>query len=390
VRARVHGLLLLYALALAAAAGVAVLALGLPLAARHALGPLAVAAMAGAASLVVMVLALALLARGIGAPVERLLRAAARLGATSRGEALPVLGEAGGLALSRAAVAFERVAAALSEEQGRLAAKVDELTRTNQALAEARESLLRSEKLATVGRLAAGLAHEVGNPLGAVAGYVELARTRLPPAPHPDLVDALARIEAAAGRIDRIVRDLLDFARPAPPLLAPVALAPAIDAALRLARVQRRFKNVQVELALPPDLSRVAADEGHLAQVLLNLLLNAGDAMRAEGRVRITADAEDGRVVLRVADDGPGIAPEDLPRIFDPFFTTKEPGEGTGLGLALSHRIVESFGGEILAGNAPGRGAVFTLRFRAAGEVTSLTEDADRATDRTVPDRSDA
>ena len=123
MRARVHGLLLLYALALAAAAGVAVLALGLPLAARHALGPLAVAAMAGAVSLVVVVLALALLARGIGAPVERLLRAAARLGATSRGEALPVLGEPGGLALSRAAVAFERVAAALSEEQGRLATR---------------------------------------------------------------------------------------------------------------------------------------------------------------------------------------------------------------------------------------------------------------------------
>jgi two-component system NtrC family sensor kinase len=349
---------------------VVVLALGLPLAARRALGPAAVASLAGAVSLVVLALAVALLSRGVGRPVERLLGAASRLGGGGdRGEALPILGEPDGFALSRAAVAFERLAAALAEERARLAAKVDELTISNQALAEARESLLRSEKLATVGRLAAGLAHEVGNPLGAVTGYVELARARLPAEPHPDLVDALARIDAAAERIDRTVRDLLDFARPAPPQLAPIALAPAVDAALRLARVQRRFKHVAVEVELPPDLPPVTADEGHLAQVLLNLLLNAGDAMRGEGRVHIAAEATDGAVALRVEDRGPGIAAQDLPRVFDPFFTTKEPGEGTGLGLALSHRIMESFGGEILAGNAPAGGAVFTLRFRAAGAL---------------------
>ena len=355
-------------MALAAGAGVTVLALGLPLAARRALGAPAVAAVAGAVTLVVLALAVALLSRGVGAPVERLLKAASRLGGDGRagGEALPILGEPGGFALFRAAVAFERLAAALAEERARLAAKVDELTASNRALAETRESLLRTEKLATVGRLAAGLAHEVGNPLGAVSGYVALARARLPREPHPDLVDALARIDAAAGRIDRIVRDLLDFARPAPPLLAPLALAPAVDAALRLARVQRRFKHVEVEVELPSDLPRVLADEGHLGQVLLNLLLNAGDAMDGEGRVRIAAATRERGVTLTVADAGPGVAPGDLPHVFDPFFTTKEPGEGTGLGLALSHRIMESFGGEILAGNAPGGGAVFTLRFRAA------------------------
>ncbi|HEX7623001.1 MAG TPA: ATP-binding protein [Anaeromyxobacteraceae bacterium] len=370
MRARVHGLLLLYALALAAAAGVAVLALGLPLAARGALGPPALAVLAGAATVAVLALAVALLSRGVGAPVERLLQAASRLGGGGGpGEGLPILGEPGGFALSRAAVAFERLAAALAEERSRLAAKVEELTATNRALAEARESLLRTEKLATVGRLAAGLAHEVGNPLGAVSGYVELARARLPPDPHPDLLDALARIDAAAGRIDRIVRDLLDFARPAPPLLAPLALAPAVDAALRLARVQSRFKLVEVEVDLPPDLPPVLADEGHLGQVLLNLLLNAGDAMRGEGRVRIAAASEEGGVALTVADGGPGIAPGDLPHVFDPFFTTKDPGEGTGLGLALSHRIMESFGGEIVAGNAPAGGAVLALRFRVAGQA---------------------
>lgn len=366
MRTRVRALLLLYAVALAAGASVTVLALGLPAAGRHGLGPARVALLSAAVAAVVLALGFLLLARGLGAPLERLLTAAARLGRAERAPALPLLGEPGGFALSRAAVAFERLAAALGEERSRLAAKVEELTAANAALADVRESLVRSEKLATVGRLASGLAHEVGNPLGAVTGYVELARARLPPEPHPDLVDALDRIASAADRIDRTVRELLDFARPAPPLLGGVDLATSVDAALRLARVQARFRRVEVDVALPAPLPRVHADERRVAQVLVNLLLNAGDAMAGAGRVRIDARAEAGRVVLSVADQGPGIPAADLPRVFDPFFTTKEPGQGTGLGLAISHRIMETFGGEIVARNGPAGGAVFELTFRAA------------------------
>jgi signal transduction histidine kinase len=370
VRSSVRAFLFLNALALAAAAGVTVLALCLPLSARRALEPAALGAIAIVVALVVLTLALTLFFRGVARPIERLLAAAAGLGsgAAARRLELPILGEPGGLALSRAAVAFERLAFAFEEERGRLADNVRELTATNRALAEARESLLRTEKLATVGRLAAGLAHEVGNPLGAIAGYVELARSRLPPEPHLDLVDALARIDAAAQRIDRTVRDLLDFARPSVPLLAPIDLAAAIDASLRLARVQARFKHVEVELDVREDLPRVMADEHHLSQVLLNLLLNAGDAMGGAGQVRLAArPAQDGRVVLAVEDSGPGILAADLPRVFDPFFTTKDPGEGTGLGLAISHRIMESFGGEIAAQNGERGGAVFELSFRTEG-----------------------
>ncbi len=373
VRATVRTFLLLNALALAAAAAVAILALGLPLASRHALGPAALGVLAAVVALLVLLLASALLFRGVARPLERLLAAAAKLGpagGAGKGE-LPILGESGGFALSRAAVAFERLALAFDEERGRLAHKVEELTEANRALAEARETLLRAEKLATVGRLAAGLAHEVGNPLGAIEGYVELARARLPPEPHPDLVDALARISAASQRIDRTVRDLLDFARPSTPVLAPIDLGAAVDASIRLARVQSRFKHVEVELELPQGLPRVQADEHHLSQVLLNLLLNAGDAMGGAGRVRLTGRApEDGRLILAVEDSGPGIADADLPRVFDPFFTTKDPGEGTGLGLAISHRIMESFGGEIAARNGERGGAVFELRFRAAGPAS--------------------
>jgi signal transduction histidine kinase len=359
--------LVLNAVALAVASAAFLLATGLPLAARGQLSVGAFSALVVTASVLLAIAASLLLARVVARPVNRLLAAAARLDPSSQpAHRLPFLGEPGGLALSRAALAFERIAAALDEEQRRLASKVGELTAANAQLAEARESLLRTEKLATVGRLAAGLAHEVGNPLGAITGYVDLARRRLPPQPHPDLVDSLDRIDSAAGRIDRTVRDLLDFARPSVAQLVPVDLAAALDGALRLAQVQGRFKNVEVEVALAPGLRRVIADEHHLAQVLLNLLLNAGDAMRGEGRVRVSArDGRDG-VFVDIVDEGPGIPADDLPRIFDPFFTTKEPGQGTGLGLAICHRLMESFGGEISADAGERGGAVFRLRFAAS------------------------
>ena len=305
-----------------------------------------------------------MLVRRVARPVERILGAARELQESAPADLL-VLGDAG-IGLDQAALAFERTAAALSEERARLAAKVAELTTANAALAEARASLVRSEKLATVGRLAAGVAHEVGNPLGAVSGYAELARARLTPDGDPHIRDALDRIAAAAGRIDRIVRDLLDFARPTALEVLPVGLGSAVDAAVRLAAVQSRFKGVEVEIHLPSDLPPVLSDERHLSQVVLNLLLNAGDAMQGKGRVVVGAMRRGGRVELTVSDTGPGIPAQDLSRIFDPFFTTKEPGQGSGLGLAICHSIVESMGGTIDASSPPGGGAAFVVRLRAA------------------------
>jgi len=305
-----------------------------------------------------------MLVRGVARPVDRILDAARNLQSAAPGE-LPLLGDSG-LGLDQAALAFERTAAALAEERVRLAGKVVELTAANAALATARASLVRSEKLATVGRLAAGVAHEVGNPLGAIAGYAELARARLGPEADPSIRDSLDRIAAAADRIDRIVRDLLDFARPARLEVRAVSVAGVVDAALRLATVQPRFKGVEVAVDIPGDLPPVLAEERHLSQVLLNLLLNAGDAMEGQGRVRVVGRRAGDRVEVVVSDSGPGIAPDDLPRIFDPFFTTKEPGQGSGLGLAICHSIVESLGGTIDVASPPGGGAAFVLRLRTA------------------------
>jgi C4-dicarboxylate-specific signal transduction histidine kinase len=374
VRARIRLLLLLHAAAIAAAAGAVLVAAGAPLLARGALGPRAFALLAAAAVATALAVGALVLFRGVARPLDRLLGAAERLGG-SAGAELPPLGPPGegGSGLSRAALAFERLAAALGEERARLAAKVAELAATNRRLEAAREDLLRAERLATVGRLASGIAHEVGNPLGAIAGYAELARTRLRDGRGGAEIDEyLARIGADAGRIDAIVRDLLDFARPAPPALSAVDVAAALDAAVRLARVQPRFRDVEVEVALGDGRVRVVADERRLSQVFLNLLLNAGDAMAGRGRVRVSARAlgagDPPRVEIEVADSGPGIAPEHLPRVFDPFFTTKEPGQGTGLGLAVCHGIVSSFGGTLSAANVPGAGAALRLELRSCAD----------------------
>jgi signal transduction histidine kinase len=359
--------LLLQAAGLAAAVAAVLLAGGLPVAAAGRLGPGRFAALAALAAVAVLLVAAAFLGRWVGGPVQRMLEAARALGETSR--ELPPLGppgEEGGAGLARAALAFERLAAALAEERRGLAAKIAELEAANRSLAAARAELDRAERLATVGRLAAGIAHEVGNPLGAIGGYADLARERARRGGDPaEVDDFLGRILDETRRIDAIVRDLLDFARPLPPALAPVRLAGVVDAALRLARVQPRFRDVRVAADLPAGLPDVLADERRLAQVFLNLLLNAGDAMDGGGDVTVRARASGGAVEVEVWDSGPGIAPEHLPHVFEPFFTTKGPGRGTGLGLSVCHGIVTSFGGTISVAGAAA-GARFVLRLPAA------------------------
>ena len=376
MRSRLRLLILLDVAAIGAVGAALLLALGLPLAARGRVRPGEIALLAAAVALAGIAVGGLLLWRWVGEPVSRILAAAESLGGDASGD-LPILAppeDGARPGLSRASVAFERAGAALAIERVRLAEKVRDLERTNAELVQTRESLLRAEQLATLGRLASGIAHEVGNPLGAITAYVELARARLDgTGPTSEGRDFLARIGAEAARIDAIVRDLLDFARPAPPALGPVDLSAAIDAAVRLARVQARFRDVEVQVDAAPGV-RIRADERRLAQVLLNLLLNAADAMGGRGRVRISvrraaAGAAPSRVELEVADTGPGIPREHLPMIFEPFFTTKAPGQGAGLGLAVCHGIIASFGGTIVAENAPSGGAVFRIELAAASEA---------------------
>lgn len=248
--------------------------------------------------------------------------------------------------------AFGQLAARLQEADVRLRAQIAELER-------ARAELLRSERLATIGRLAAGIGHEIGNPLGALLGFVDIGEQEGSGA-------VLPAIRAEALRIHRTVQELMDFARPGKMELAPASLQRSLDAALRLVRAHPKWRSMKTILELQQGLPPVRASEHHLVQVLVNLLLNAADACGGEWTVTVRAASEVGRVVAWVADDGPGLPEGAEEQLFEPFFTTKARGEGTGLGLAVCRRLMEGFGGEIRAERAD-RGASFRLVFSSAG-----------------------
>jgi len=283
-----------------------------------------------------------------------------------------------------------RAAPGGTREFDRLAESVNQMT---ERLLDAQGALVRAEKLASVGRLAAGVAHEVGNPLAAIANYVELLRRR---GVEPEMV---AAIEREAGRIDVIVRSLLDYARPRDAQREPVDLGAVASRAVDLLRAQGVLRPVSVEVAVASGLPRVLGESAALEQVFVNLLLNAVDAAGEGGRISVVAsatrvgdaDAErrgsdppehaaaserqlrrasrhlegmpDGAAAVQVviADSGSGVPAELLNRIFDPFFTTKPPGRGTGLGLAIVQRIVQDHGGRVDVARAREGGAAFAV-----------------------------
>jgi two-component system, NtrC family, sensor kinase len=298
------------------------------------------------------------LIRGVVRPVERL------AGQVERVARLEFGGLDEGHQLGQLGTSFRQMLVALSEERERVRRQIAELEEANRSLTEAQESLVRSEKLATVGRLSAGLAHEVGNPLGGLIGYLELLKSRIVEGTeHRELV--MGALEAAE-RIDRIIRDLLDFSRPHSFQAAPVDLAAAVDAAVQLVVPRQRFSAVEVDLRLPDGLPQVFGDHGSLTQVLVNLFINAADAMHGDGRLTVTCDQSPDDVCVHVIDDGPGLPEGDPDEIFEPFYTTKDPGQGTGLGLAISRRIVESWGGRLEARSREDGGAIFSIWLRGA------------------------
>lgn len=251
------------------------------------------------------------------------------------------------------------------QEEARLALKerLEALERAHVALLEAQEQLVRSEKLASVGRLSAGVAHEIGNPLAAIQGLLELARDD---ASEPEL---LTRAIAETERIKRIVRDLLDYARHERDEGARGAgdVPSAVRAAVALLAPQKDLRAIRVASSVPSSLPPVSMPQDALAQLLLNLLLNAADALGERGgEVHVDARHEGPRVRLVVEDDGPGFTAEDLPHVFEPFFTTKPVGAGTGLGLSVAQTLVHRAEGTIVAENRPEGGARFSIELPLA------------------------
>lgn len=221
----------------------------------------------------------------------------------------------------------------------------------------AAESLRRADRLAALGTLTAGMAHEIKNPLGAIAGAVEILEADFP-AGHPrreflDIVrEEIARLSAIAGKY-------LSFAKPSPPDAKACDVNGVVSRAVSLVAKSAASRAVTIETALDPALPRAFADVEQVHQVLVNLLLNGLEAMPSGGTLRVETASPDPGIEVRVADTGGGIPEEDRERIFEPFRTTK-PG-GTGLGLATSRRIAVAHGGDLVAENAPQGGAVFRL-----------------------------
>lgn len=308
-----------------------------------------------------------LLSHTVVVPVKRLRQMTQQVAAGDLGRALAVKGPREIADLSRS---FNTMTAALRKSREESQAHIVSLKKTNEDLKRTQEELIRSEKMASVGHLAAGMAHEIGNPLGAVVGYLEFLKTELPSGGSKDIAErALAETE----RIDRLVKDLLDYAAPAasePEMLDPAAvMAEARD----ILFYQGIFEALRLESKLPSVLPSVVVVRHKLLQVFVNLLLNARDASSKGGSIRLLGGEEGQYVWLSVADEGPGMSPEVLTHIFDPFYTTKAPGKGRGLGLSVCHRVVEEAGGKIEVRSAAGQGSVFTIRLKKAEPASNET-----------------
>ena len=254
----------------------------------------------------------------------------------------------------------------------------EELHRSYQELKRSQALLLRQEKLASLGRLAAGLAHELNNPLNHIAGFVEAlqrragAETLLARKEFEDFPRFLGMIQGQVDRAASIIRRLLDFARQREPSFELIDLDRLISESVSFVERQAAVANKRIVVRPLSELVQLRADAQMLQQLLLNLLTNALDAIEGDGEVRIAADVIEvghgarGRreiVEVSVADNGRGIAPENLSKVFDPFFTTKEVGKGTGLGLPICQSIVEQHGGTIeIKSEGIGKGALVTVK----------------------------
>ena len=248
----------------------------------------------------------------------------------------------------------------MEEELKRYATNLEGVVRERTLrLQEAHEKMIHREKIAALGQMAAGVAHEIGNPLSALSSIVRNVASDT--GPDGGREKKLRMMQDQIDRIVRIVRELVDFSRPSSLGKSLIHVNEVLRTAMGIARYDDRFKGVHVITSLDPEVPAVRLDGDQLLQVFLNVLFNAGDAMKGSGTLTVSTRRKDHSVDVLFGDSGPGIRDESLPRIFEPFYTTKDVGKGTGLGLSVSYGIMEGMGGSIRASNQPGAGALFTV-----------------------------
>jgi len=309
-------------------------------------------------------------------PIQELTRGTQRVAQGELDFRLPVRSsdEFGALAGS-----FNKMTADLSEARAELTAWThaleERVTMKTRELKRAHEAVLQSEKMASIGKLAAVVAHEINNPLAGILTYTKLLRKWLErggwdAARFEEVRSSLELIEAESRRCGEIVKNLLTFARAAPMNLERADLNAVVDRVVRLVRHQVELANIQLQLDLDPKLPTVRCDPSAVEQVILALVINAIEAMPHGGNLwlRSVLKTDTNQVQLHVKDDGVGIPPEVLEHLFEPFFTTKERGRGVGLGLAVSRSIVERHGGQIEVESELGKGTAFVVALPLNGE----------------------
>jgi signal transduction histidine kinase len=340
-------------------------------------------------SLVLVIFGIFLISRNILRPIQRMVQATE---AISQGDFEARVSEESSNEIGKLARAFNRMSERLQDSRKQMEEQLRSLEEANLALQTAQQAIIRSERLASLGRLSAGVAHEIGNPIGAILGYIELLIRDV--GTEEEKKDCLRRINEETQRIHRIIRGLLDFSRPSLHRKVAVDLNHLVEDSLALFLGQKGVKEVRVQTDLQEGLSQIEADPDRIKQVLVNLFINSLDAMDGSGVLTIRTEEasyngetfleggpnlvffptplkfEAGCPLLRiiVTDTGSGIKQEDLSNIFEPFFTTKEPGKGTGLGLAVSSSIIASYGGHLAVRSEAGRGTDVTILLPRGGD----------------------
>ena len=300
-----------------------------------------------------------LLQRNIIKPARNLLRATENVRYGNLEFRLPI---AGPTEISQLAIAYNQMIDSLRVSRGETDTHIASLEKTNEKLQQARDALIRSEKMASVGQLAAGLAHELGNPLAALIGYLELLTSSIESTSDLDIVE---RSLVETNRIDFLVRELLDFSRPAESFQPePVEMVSVLRSSIQLLKNQGVTADIKFLDELPAALVPIKIDRNKLQQVFINLLLNAIQSFEHDGVITLFAGEDEVRLWLGIKDDGSGIAAVDLNKIFEPFYTTKAPGDGTGLGLTICQRIIEESRGTINVKSVPESGSTFELSFQ--------------------------
>jgi two-component system, NtrC family, sensor kinase len=273
---------------------------------------------------------------------------------------------------------FARLNGELARAHQHLERRVEERT---SALRASQARVIQQEKMAAFGLLAAGIAHEVGNPLAALSSLVQMLKRR---GPDPYTSEKLDLAGRQLHRIERTIRELVDFSRPASSQLSRTRVADVVEEALGIAKYYQRTKQRSISTDVPDDLPTVVVMRDYLIQVVLNLVLNAIDATEDQGKIQVEAHAEDEWLVLSVEDDGRGISLADRCRIFQPFFTTKP--HGTGLGLFVSRQILEDVSGQLTYRTEPGQGSTFIVRLPLQTAGLHAIQGAD-GSDGTSPSR---